>query len=54
VDHPHLFARFAHAGNGLHLWPIAGLIAIGGALLGVIVPVTKALRQDATEALSYE
>jgi putative ABC transport system permease protein len=35
-------------------WPIAGLIAIGGALLGVIVPVTKALRQDATEALSYE
>lgn len=35
-------------------WPIAGLIAIGGALLGVVVPVTKALRQDATEALSYE
>ncbi len=35
-------------------WPISGLIAIGGALLGVIVPVTKALRQDATEALSYE
>jgi len=35
-------------------WPIAGLIAIGGALLGVVVPVTKALRQDATEAISYE
>jgi putative ABC transport system permease protein len=35
-------------------WPIATAIAVGGALLGVVVPVTKALRQDATEALSYE
>jgi putative ABC transport system permease protein len=35
-------------------WPIAGGIAIVGALLGVIVPVIKAVRQDATEALSYE
>jgi putative ABC transport system permease protein len=35
-------------------WPIAGGIAILGALLGVIVPVVKAVRQDATEALTYE
>jgi putative ABC transport system permease protein len=35
-------------------WPIAGAIAIGGALLGVIVPAIKAVKQDATEALSYE
>jgi putative ABC transport system permease protein len=35
-------------------WPIAGGIAILGALLGVIVPVIKAVRQDATEALTYE
>lgn len=35
-------------------WPIAGGIAILGALLGVIVPGIKAVRQDATEALSYE
>jgi putative ABC transport system permease protein len=35
-------------------WPIAGAIAIAGALLGVIVPAVKAVRQDATQALSYE
>jgi putative ABC transport system permease protein len=35
-------------------WPIAGGIAIVGSLLGVIVPVIKAIRQDATEALTYE
>ncbi len=35
-------------------WPIAGATAIAGALLGVIVPGIKAVRQDATEALSYE
>ena len=35
-------------------WPIAGAIAIGGALLGVIVPAYKAMNQDVTEALSYE
>lgn len=35
-------------------WPIAGAIAIVGALLGTIVPALKAVRQDATEALSYE
>jgi putative ABC transport system permease protein len=35
-------------------WPIAGGIAILGALLGVIVPGIKAVKQDATEALSYE
>ena len=35
-------------------WPIAGGIAIAGALLGVIVPAYKAMKQDVTEALSYE
>jgi putative ABC transport system permease protein len=35
-------------------WPITGGIAIAGALLGVIVPAIKAVRQDATEALAYE
>jgi putative ABC transport system permease protein len=35
-------------------WPIAGAIAIAGALLGVIVPAIKAIHQDATEALTYE
>ena len=35
-------------------WPIAGAIAIVGALLGTVVPGVKAVRQDATEALSYE
>jgi len=35
-------------------WPIAGGIAICGSLLGVIVPGIKAIRQDATEALTYE
>jgi putative ABC transport system permease protein len=35
-------------------WPIAGAIAIAGSLLGVVVPGIKAVKQDATEALSYE
>jgi putative ABC transport system permease protein len=35
-------------------WPIAAAIAIIGALLGTIVPAMRAVRQDATEALSYE
>jgi putative ABC transport system permease protein len=35
-------------------WPIAGAIAIVGALLGTVVPAMKAVKQDATEALSYE
>jgi putative ABC transport system permease protein len=35
-------------------WPIAGAIAIAGAMLGTVVPAIKAVRQDATEALSYE
>lgn len=35
-------------------WPIAGLIAVAGALLGTIAPAYKAIRQDVTEALSYE
>ncbi len=35
-------------------WPIAGVIAIAGAMLGAIVPGMKAVKQDVTEALSYE
>ncbi len=35
-------------------WPIAGVIAIFGALLGTVVPAARAVKQDATEALSYE
>jgi putative ABC transport system permease protein len=35
-------------------WPITGAIAIVGSLVGAIVPGIKAVRQDATEALSYE
>jgi putative ABC transport system permease protein len=35
-------------------WPIAGAIAIVGALLGAVVPGIKAVQQDVTEALSYE
>lgn len=35
-------------------WPIAGGIAIVGAMLGAVVPGIKAVKQDVTEALSYE
>ena len=35
-------------------WPIAGAIAVVGALLGAVVPGMKAVKQDVTEALSYE
>ena len=35
-------------------WPVAAAIAITGALLGAIVPITKAVRQDVTDALAYE
>jgi putative ABC transport system permease protein len=35
-------------------WPIAGVIAIAGALLGAIIPAMKAVKQDVTEALAYE
>ncbi len=35
-------------------WPIAAAIAIVGAMLGTVVPAMRAVRQDATEALSYE
>ncbi len=35
-------------------WPIAGAIAIAGAIVGTVVPAYRAVKQDATEALSYE
>ena len=35
-------------------WPIAAVIAIVGALLGTVIPAMRAVKQDATEALSYE
>ncbi len=35
-------------------WPIAAAIAIVGSILGTVVPAMRAVRQDATEALSYE
>lgn len=35
-------------------WPIAAAIAIIGAMLGTVIPAMRAVKQDATEALSYE
>jgi putative ABC transport system permease protein len=35
-------------------WPIAAAIAVTGAVLGTIAPAMKAIRQDVTQALSYE
>jgi len=35
-------------------WPITAAIAVFGALLGTVVPAMRAVKQDATEALSYE
>jgi putative ABC transport system permease protein len=35
-------------------WPIAGIIALVGALIGAIYPGLKAARQDAIEALAYD
>lgn len=35
-------------------WPIAGAIAVAGALLGAIFPGALAVRQDPIEALAYE
>jgi putative ABC transport system permease protein len=35
-------------------WPIAGLVAMGAALLGALYPGMLAVRQDPIEALAYE
>jgi putative ABC transport system permease protein len=35
-------------------WPIAAAVAIIGAMLGTVAPAMKAIRQDVTQALSYE
>jgi putative ABC transport system permease protein len=35
-------------------WPIAGMIAMGAALLGALYPGMLAVRQDPIEALAYE
>jgi putative ABC transport system permease protein len=35
-------------------WPITAGIAIAGSLIGAIIPGIRAIKQDATEALSYE
>jgi putative ABC transport system permease protein len=35
-------------------WPIMCAIAVVGAMLGAVVPAIKAVKQDVTEALSYE
>ncbi|MGC2511818.1 MAG: FtsX-like permease family protein, partial [Acidobacteriaceae bacterium] len=53
-----ILAHLAHSSltqDTVYLWwPIAGLIAVGGALLGTVAPAYKAVRQDVTESLSYE
>lgn len=53
-----LITHFAPGGmsqeTAYRWWPIAGTVAIVGSLIGAIVPGVKAVRQDATEALSYE
>ena len=35
-------------------WPIAGIVTMMGALLGVLYPAMKAARADALESLSYD
>ena len=35
-------------------WPIAGFIAIAGAVLGTLAPALKAVRQEVIAALAYE
>ena len=35
-------------------WPIAGLVAITGAVLGTLAPAFKAVHQEVIEALAYE
>jgi ABC-type antimicrobial peptide transport system permease subunit len=35
-------------------WPVAGLVAMGAALLGALYPGMLAVRQDPIEALAYE
>lgn len=35
-------------------WPIAGAIAVTGAVLGTLAPAVKAIREEVTQAFSYE
>lgn len=35
-------------------WPIAGAIAVCGAILGTVAPAIRAIRQEVIEALAYE
>jgi putative ABC transport system permease protein len=35
-------------------WPVAGAIAVTGAVLGTLAPAFKAIRQEVIQALSYE
>lgn len=35
-------------------WPIASLITLGGAIMGVLYPALKAAHQDALDSLSYD
>jgi putative ABC transport system permease protein len=50
----HVFRAFLVQETVYGWWPISTGIAVAGALLGAIVPGVKAVRQDVTEALSYE
>jgi putative ABC transport system permease protein len=50
----HVFRAFLVQETVYGWWPISTGIAVAGALLGAIVPGVQAVRQDVTEALSYE